>query len=93
MVLTGMKLSQTLSMAFSQLLFDFGFMFPFTVIQTGGKERTTEELGFSPPTLSQPIWMQSQSQVGSSLRTDSCLYLLLSILILFLIKLFLELLM
>lgn len=55
MVLTGMKLSQTLSMAFSQLLFDFGFMFPFTVIQTGGKERTTEELGFSPPTLSQPI--------------------------------------
>lgn len=52
MVLTGMKLSQTLSMAFSQLLFDFGFMFPFTVIQTGGKERTTEELGFSPPTLS-----------------------------------------
>lgn len=64
MVLSDMNLSQTPSSAFSQEFFDFGFMLLFTVIQTGGKERTTEELGFSPPTLSQPIWMQSQRQVG-----------------------------
>lgn len=40
-------------------------------IQTGGKERTTEEWGFSPPTLSQPIWMLSQRQVGLSVESES----------------------
>lgn len=35
----------------------------FAVIQIGGKEKTTEESGFSPQILSQPIWMPTQSQV------------------------------
>lgn len=45
--------------------------FCFLVIQTGGKERTTEEWGFSPPTLSQPIWTLSQNQVGLSAESQS----------------------
>lgn len=46
-------------------------MILFIAIQTGGKERTTEEWGFSPPTLSQPIWMLSQRQVGLSVESES----------------------
>lgn len=45
--------------------------FLFIAIQTGGKERTTEEWGFSPPTLSQPIWMLSQRQVSLSVESES----------------------
>lgn len=45
--------------------------FCFTAIQTGGKERTTEEWGFSPPTLSRPIWMLSRRQVGLPIEPES----------------------